>query len=142
MDLRTIIFQRKLKTEDIATPFWSQKDEQGNELVDGFIQLQDIPADELTPMQIALKSTPALLMPAIAVRCLIDKRTGERIFTDTDRDALAARGSSELLPVFERIQEFLGMNNSQIVAEIKKNLGPSLNGFGGTPSLQDARLVP
>lgn len=140
MDIRSLILNQPLKREDLPTPFWSQKDENGNEQVDGHIAMCDIPASELEPLQKALAQEPLKLSAAATCRALINKDTGERLFSDTDRDALLQRGTSELFPLFKDVAIFLGLNVD--MDTLKKTLEQTLNGSGGTVSPKDARLVP
>lgn len=130
-DLRTHILNQPLKTQDIPTPFWSQKDENGVELVDGHIAMQDVPGDQLQALQGLLKQEPIKLLAALICASFINKETGARIFQDTDRDMVAGFGSSVLMPIMDPLQAFLGLN-TEAVEQAKKNLLTSLVSGGGT----------
>lgn len=132
-NIRAHIISQPMKTQDIATPFWSAKDEQGNELVDGHIAFQDVPGDELQPLQIALAKQPTQLFAAILCKSLINKDTGERLFSDTDRDVVAKLGGSIQMHLIDPLQAFLGLNTNAI-EEAKKNLLAMLANATGTPS--------
>lgn len=133
MDFRSHILNSKPKTESISTPFWSKTDENGAELVDGHIGLQDIPGDELGPLQMAMEKEPFKAMASIACKSLINTDTGERIFSDADRDTVAHLGSSILLPLYMQLQSFLGLDPNA-VEKAKKNLEQTLSGAGGSSS--------
>ena len=131
-DLREKILNAKPKQQDVATPFW--------EGTDGCIALQDIPAGDLGTLQIQLQEDPMKLAAATLCKALIDKRTGERIFSDADRDAVMHLGTSVLTPLMQQVGEFFGMD-AEAVERTKKNLRASQNGATGSGSAKGAHLV-
>lgn len=137
-DIREHIINQPMKTQDIATPFWSKKDEDGNELVNGHIAFQDVPGSELQPLQLALAKQPTQLFAAMLCKALINKDTGQRLFQDTDRDFVAGLGSSILQTLIDPLQTFLGLN-TDAVEEAKKNFLATLGSDIGIPSLNGSQ---
>lgn len=124
-DIREFVLTKPVKTQKIATPFWSHVDENGVEQVNGFIALRDIPTNDLTAFQEIMMKMPLDGMCALMARCIIDSRTGNQIFPDTDRGALASLGFTEWMPLTEAVQDFFGLSQAALdaaIAEVKKNL--------------------
>lgn len=140
-DIREHIINQPMKTEDVPTPFWSKKDEEGNELVDGHIAFQDVPGAELQPLQLALAKQPTQLFAAMLCKALVNKDTGQRIFQDTDRDFVAGLGSSILQTLIDPLQKFLGLN-TEAVEEAKKNFLATFGNDIGTPSPNGSHTPP
>ena len=125
-EAREYTFKKGPKKQAVATPFWSEKDAEGKEIgLDGCVYLIDLPASELEALQTALKNKPMLLTAAVLVRAVhvVDRddpeSQPERMYQDTDRDMVAALGSTVLLPLMEATGNFFGMNQSTVAQAIK-----------------------
>lgn len=125
-EAREFTFSIGPKRQAIATPFWSKKDDQGNEIgLDGCVSLIDLPANDLEALQTSLKGRPMLLTAAVLVRAVnVTDRDDpesrpERMYQDTDRDMVAGLGSTVLLPLMEDVGTFFGLNSSTVAQAIK-----------------------
>lgn len=115
--LRAAALNSPLKQEDIATPFWRG--------TDGQFALADIPNDELMQLRknIDTTSVTGVFAATLICRALVKRTTGERVFTDADRDMVAHMGTSVLTPIFLQISRFYGLGTDikDAIEDAKKN---------------------
>jgi hypothetical protein len=140
-DIRSSILNTKPKTQDVSTPFWSQKDENGVEQVDGHLALQDIPGDDLADI---VNGAPNRVKGLAGILCssLINKDTGLPVFTMADRDTVAHMGTSELLPLFAVVEKFFALGKNASIDEKKGNSGQTLPSTGIPASPMNAYIKP
>jgi hypothetical protein len=134
---RNYILTQAPKTQDVATPFWPD--------LNGQVALRDMPGADLIDQSVAQMSgnlSASALPAAIVCKSLILKDTGERIFQDTDRDAVAQLGSTVLKPLFEQVQSFFGLGQNVDIEQLKKSLGTTTSNSLGTSSVTEASIVP
>lgn len=118
--IRSAILSAPEKTQDIEIPDWLKGAlEAGTELM-----FRDIPSTELALLQKQAEKDPTQTdvhaTAAMIVRSLANKATGELIFQQADRDAIAAMGATKLASLGSQMGEFFGFVQKPVEAA-KKN---------------------
>jgi hypothetical protein len=118
--IRAAFLNAPEKTEDVIIPDWLAPFlEPETDLA-----IKDVPGNVLSLMRKQAQKNPdqddATTAAAIICKCLMNKATGELIFSPTDRDAIAGLGSTKLDPLYNQIARFFGFTASP-VADAKKN---------------------
>lgn len=120
MDLqiaRQYVLNQALKLEAVPTPFWPD--------LDGSVYLQDVPSGEIGELQMALRGQSMKLVGALICKALVVKdkekpdEPAQRLFLDTDRDAVLQIGTTILAPLGDKITTFFGMNDSTLETTVK-----------------------
>jgi hypothetical protein len=128
------------KVEDVEIPDWLAP------LLDADTQLaiKDVGSDLLNVLRKQADKDPlngdVKFGAALICQCLINKATGERIFQSTDRDAIAALGTTKVTSLSKQITEFFGFVQKP-VDDAKKNLEQTVTPSPGTSS-QNGSLTP
>lgn len=122
------------KQEDVEIPDWLAP------LLDADTQLaiKDVGSDLLNVLRKQADKDPlngdVKFGAALICQCLINKATGERIFQSTDRDAIAALGTTKVTSLSKQITEFFGFVQNP-VGDAKKNSEQTVTPSPGTSSL-------
>lgn len=104
---RNFISNRKRPVKDIATPFWSEKNEAGEEIgLDGHIQIRKQSGSEGDAIT---KLSEAKDKAALSIKtCLIIKDTGEQLFTSTQDSMILDLNEEDLLYLFRACLQWNG----------------------------------
>jgi hypothetical protein len=117
-EIRSLILQRSLTREPLNISL------QGLEMLDGQLAVQELPVADVTEAQkLATRRgelDEGLLAGILIAKGLVMLDSGERIFADTDGEALSRLGVKVLMPVATRIMEVCGLTPDAL-ALAKKN---------------------
>lgn len=108
--LREAALNAPIKQEDIATPFWPG--------TDGHVAIGDVPTDELTALSSLAKEQNGMYSSALICRALINKETGEQLFSDADRDMINKQGST-VIKLMKQLNSFFGFDTKAAIEAAK-----------------------
>lgn len=120
-EIRALLYLRKLQYEDFAGSL------PGIPELDGQLGILELPASEFVHAEKLAKgkdgdTDESLTLGAYVTKGLISRETKERIFQDTEIEAVAAFGPSILMPIVRRIKTISGMDDiAKSIEDAKKN---------------------